>query len=264
MLALVPFALFGGCGPRDSGTLDAPTEITVLAASSLRDPIEKFLAEQHAANPSVRVRASYAGSQELLAQILAGAPGDVFLCAGTKHLTDALQNGVLDGVGRPFALNQLAIAYRSDLDPPLREIADLGRANLRVVLAAEDVPVGRETRKFLTALEKESPDLPGLIWKNVRSFEASDLAQVAKVRLGEADAAVVYASDLKNQTGLASLAIPDSLNSIQIYFAAPLKRSKSPAQARAFVEDLLGERGRNALNDAGFEVPPAKPSPNEG
>jgi len=262
---LVVVGALSGCGNGSQGTSKGTsTEITVLAASSLRAPVDKLVAQLEKEQRGLRIRVSYAGSQELIAQIQAGAPADVFLCAGAKHLTTALSSGSLIGVGTPFAMNRLAVAFRPDLDPPLDALDGLGRKGLRVVLAGEDVPVGQETRKFLSALEKDSPGTPAAIWKNVRSFEASDMALVGKVKLGEADAAIVYRSNLGPESGLGKLEIPDHLNSVQIYFAAVLKSSKTPEAAGRFVSALVGDRGREALETEGFVLPPAKANPNEG
>lgn len=253
-----------GCTQSGTRPARATREIIVLAASSLREPVSQVAELLQTEDPTVRIRVSYAGSQELIAQILAGAPADVFLCAGTTHLTKAISAGVVDGVGKPFATNRLAIALHKGLDPPIDGIGDLGRSGLRLVMAAEEVPVGRETRKFLGALEKEMPGLPARILRNVRSFEASDMAQVAKVRLGEADAAVVYASDLKTYPELVALEIPERWNSIQIYYGAPLKRSQNLDIAREFVKSLTQKAAQTLFAEAGFRPVAATNEANEG
>jgi molybdate transport system substrate-binding protein len=240
----------GGCAPEPD---PAVRTLVVLAASSLKEPLDEVVRDFESRYPELRVRVSYAGSQDLAAQVLAGAPADLFLCAGREHLERLREAGALGKEEpRAFASNRLAVLFRAD-SRPLENLEALAGPGLRLALGAENVPIGKATRSMLAKLPERVRD--GIL-ANVRSYEASDLALVAKVRLGEADAAVVYTSDAASGKELGALPIPPKWNVAVTYFAAVLPRASSRAEAEAFLQELLpGGGGHAALLRRGLETP---------
>jgi molybdate transport system substrate-binding protein len=213
----------------------------VLAASSLKNSLDNFIRKS-----SANVQVSYAGSQDLAAQILAGAPADVFVSAGPKYMDQLIEKGLVRKSDvRLIAKNNLAVISRIDLDPPLRSLADLTRPGLRLILGDPRVPVGKAAEEFARNWGARKQ------WmlynpKFVASYEQSDLALVSKVRLGEADAAIVYQSDAKDEPRLKVLPIPDDVNVTVEYFAAPLAKPQNEKGAERFME-LLAVSGLEGL-----------------
>lgn len=254
--------LAGACG-RPAEPSAEP--VVVLAASSLKRPFDAMAGPPRAATPEARI--SYAGSQDLAAQIEAGAPADVFASAGRKYMDRLAQGGFVDPKEvRPFAGNWLAVAYRLGLEPPLTSVSDLGRPGLRLLMGDPQVPVGKLAADLLDWLERQEPGARDRIQRNVVSYDQSDLALLAKLRLGEVDAALVYKSDLADEPNLRLLEVPAESGCAQVYFIAPIKASKHPAAAAQFIGRVLSANpGQKALRDFGFGPPPAaEPAPRTG
>jgi molybdate transport system substrate-binding protein len=214
---------------------------TVLAAASLLDVVPKV-------DPDVRV--SFGGSNQLAQQARLGFPFDVFLSASPVY-TRALYADEVTRKPVPFATNRLVVIVPRGNPAGIRAIADLAhRQKLRLVVGAPKVPIGLYTREVLKRL-----GLLPVLRKTV-SLESDVKGIVSKVALGEADAGLVYATDVKPVAGkVRVVAIPARAQPIVVYEAAIAAKPRDLAQAEAFVIALLGPTGRKALRTAGFGVP---------
>ncbi|MEU7180523.1 molybdate ABC transporter substrate-binding protein [Streptomyces celluloflavus] len=248
---LVPLA---ACGNKDdgakaggaekSGGSAAKADLTVLAAASLTDVFKTAGAAYEKSHPGTKVKFSFAGSQELAAQVKQGAPADALVTADTKTM-----DGLKADTGTPavIAKNRLVIAVGKDNPKKIHDLKDLTGSNLKVVLAAPEVPVGRYSKKVL--------DQQHLAVHPV-SQEPNVRAVLSKVELGEADAGIVYKTDAATAPGkVEAIDIPDAQNAVADYPAATLKTSKNSAAAAAFVTWLNTPEAQQILQKAGFQKP---------
>ena len=220
--------------------------ITVLAAASLTETFSELAEAFEAANPDVTVRLAFAGSATLRTQVLEGAPADVFASASPDEVAALAEAGhVLEQL--PLARNTLVIAVAEDASARIGGITDLAEPGLRLVLAAEEVPAGRYARESLALA---GADFAARVLANVRSNEANVRATLAKVELGEADAAIVYASDLSAADGVRAVAIPERFQVAAEYRVALLTEGEA---ARAFVAFATSPEGAAVLARHGFE-----------
>lgn len=257
--------LVGGCAPIQPAA-SAPAgetggNLTVLAAASLQEAFEAIGADFKAAHPGSDVAFSFAGSQVLAQQIDAGAPADVFASADTKQMDAAVTSGRIDAdAPQIFARNRLVIVVPAANPAGVETLADLANPGVKVVLADETVPVGRYSRQFL-AKASETPELtetysPTVI-SNVVSFDDNVRSVLNRVALGEADAGIVYQTDVKaaGEGSVTTIEIPDELNVIATYPIAALNDSKLGDLSRAFVDYVLSEAGQETLGSFGFQAP---------
>ncbi|MEO8083889.1 MAG: molybdate ABC transporter substrate-binding protein [Ardenticatenales bacterium] len=236
--------------------------LTVLAAASLAEPFAEIGRAFEAANPGVRVAISFAGSQQLATQIGEGAPADVFASANERQMDRVVAAGEADGAAvQTFARNRLVVVTPSDNPGGVAALADLARPGLKLVVAAAGVPVGDYTRAFLvraSALPEFTAAYSPTVLANVVSYEDDVKSVLAKVRLGEADAGIVYTSDAGTGVDVRRIDIPDDLNVIAAYPIAPLAHAKDAALAERFVAAVLGAPAQAALERYGF-IPAARP-----
>ncbi|MFE7778365.1 molybdate ABC transporter substrate-binding protein [Streptomyces sp. NPDC057445] len=225
-----------------AGTPEA--DLTVLAAASLTDVFKTAGAAYEKSHPGTKVTFSFAGSQELAAQVEQGAPADALVTADTKTM-DALKNDT--GTPTVIAKNRLVIATTEGNPEKVKGLKDLADPGLKVVLAAPEVPVGRYSKKILDAQK---------ITVKPVSQEPNVRAVLSKVELGEADAGLVYKTDAATATDkVDAVEIPDAQNAIAEYPAATLKTSKNAEAAAAFVAWLSTPEAQKILKDAGFQQP---------
>ncbi len=190
------------------------------------------------------VRLSYAGSQTLASQLLQGAKADVFASADVEHMTAVEDAGLIDGTPQVFAHNRLEIAVAKGNPKNIRGLRDLSRKDLVVVLADPSVPAGKYAQEVLAkagATVKAS------------SLELQVTGVLSKVALGEADAGIVYVSDVKTSGQVDGVPIPESENVIADYPIAILKGAPNLRLARSFVAYVLSSKGQAILEAAGFE-----------
>lgn len=252
-LLLLPLVLTGA-GGRPAGP---GQDLTVFAAASLTDAFAELGREFEAAHPDTRVRFNFAGSQQLVLQLEQGARADLFASADRRWMERAESLGLLAGPPRILARNTLVVVLPRSNPATVTGIADLARPGLKLVLAADAVPAGRYARAALRALEGRPgypPDFGERVLRNVVSEEENVRSVVAKVELGEADAGVVYRSDVSGGRSreVAVLPFPPDIGPVASYPIARLRAGISPAVAEAFLDLVLGPRGQAVLARHGF------------
>ncbi len=233
--------------------------LVVHAASSLSGAFQEFARRFEAAHPGVKVVCNFAGTQQLVRQIEGGAPGDVFASADDRWMTYLERKGQLAGPGVPIARNRLVVITPPGDPGHIRSLADLAVPGRKLVLAARAVPAGGYAREMLLRLGRTSGYSPGYteaVLRNVVSEEDNVRQVVSKVVLGEADAGVVYRSDVGGPRPplVRRIEIPDSVNVIATDLMAVLKGSRSPVLTREFLRFVNSEPGRGVLRRHGFET----------
>ena len=241
-LACLFSAAVGTAACGGAPTAEGHAAVTVFAAASLREAFDDLRAELAGDPAGPIVAYSFAGSQQLVAQVEAGAPADVVATADPVSMARLVGAGLVEKP-REFATNRLAIAVPPGNPKGVRELADLRRADLRVVLADPSVPAGRYGRQAL--------DRAGVAVRPV-SFELDVRSAAAKVASGEADAALVYATDVP--TG-AQVPIPEAANVTATYPVAVVVGTGHRVAGRDFLDRLLGARGRDILLARWFDIP---------
>jgi molybdate transport system substrate-binding protein len=245
VLAAVALALAGCGGDEPSGGSSAPGELKVFAAASLTAAFSELGERFTAASGGTKVTFNFAGSQALATQVQQGAPADVFASADTTNM-DKVRD--LVGTRQPFASNLLAIVVEKGNPRGVRTLGDLASSDLKVVLAAEEVPAGRYAKQVL--------DRAGVRVQAV-SQEDNVKAVVTKVSLGEADAGIVYVTDVTaGGDKVAGVDIPQDQNVVATYPIATVKASRAQDQAQAFLDLVLSGEGRRVLEEHGFLPPP--------
>lgn len=257
---LVATAALASCARPAPGPEGAEREVVVFAAASLRGAFTALEPELERAHPGVRVTLSFAGSQELRAQLEHGAAADVFASADRRHMAALVRAGrVADPV--VFARNEPVLVVSREAAPAVRSLAELPGAG-RVVLGAPEVPIGAYTRELLErASATLGADFRARVERRVVSREPNARQVLAKVALGEADAGIVYASDARAAPAVTVIAIPPELNVVAEYPIGVTSDAPHPELARAWVELLRSPAGARALSEAGFTSPPPSPSP---
>ena len=252
-------ALLASC--QGSGSEPAPaaareTQLVVFAATSLRDAFTAMVAVFEKAHPGVRVTLNFAGTQEIRTQLEQGAVADVFASADERHMK-ALQDA--NRVEQPeiFAENEAVLVVSSERAESVRSLADLPSA-ARIVLGAPEVPIGRYALQILDrASAKGGADFRARVEARVVSRELNVRQVLAKVSLGEADAGIVYRSDVASAgTQYAVVTIPADVNVIARYPIAQVKAGRSPSLGREWVTLVGSEQGRAILRGCGFMAPP--------
>jgi molybdate transport system substrate-binding protein len=237
LLLLLPLA--AACGPDP-----ADRTLTVFAAASLTKPFGEIGEDFEASHHGVRVRFSFGGSADLAAQIRSGAPADVFASADTTTM------GELGRSARPpqdFAANTLEIAVPPGNPAGIGRLADLARPGVRLVVCAPEVPCGTAARRVARAAH---------VTLDPVSEEQSVTDVLGKVATGEADAGLVYVTDVRG-AGDAVEGIPfsESADAVNTYPIAALAGSAHEQLAEQFVAFVVGPRGRRVLHAAGFGAP---------
>jgi molybdate transport system substrate-binding protein len=193
----------------------------------------------------LQITFSYAGSQTLAAQLAQGAPADVFAAADTTQMKVAQDAGVIAGTPQVFVHNRLEIAVAPGNPKGVHGLSDLSRANLVVVLADPSVPAGKYAQQ---ALAKAHATV------RPASLEPQVTGVLSKVALGEADAGIVYASDIVTNHKVDGVVIPDEQNVIADYAIAATSNTKNRSGANRFIEFVLSPTGQSALKAAGFQA----------
>ena len=238
-----------GCGS-DVESGGSKPQLTVSAAASLKQAFTDY-GEQF---PDATARFSFAGSDELAAQIEKGVKPDVYAAANTKLPDDLHAKGLVE---KPtiFAGNRLVLAVPAE-GAKVGSLDDLKAKGVKLAIGASDVPVGSYTR---TVLGKLPPEEREAILANVRTEEPDVAGITGKLTQGAVDAGFLYASDVRGTDDkLKAIQLPDELQPTVAYGAAVVKGAKHPEEAKAFISGLVDGTGAQALEDAGFLPPPGK------
>lgn len=257
--AVAALALAGGAGDGRRGPV-----LTVFAAASLTEAFEELGARYRGGHPDVAVRFNFAGSHQLAAQLEHGARADVFASADLRWMERVARLGLAAGTPSVFARNRLVVIAPAEGSAAVHTPEDLARPGLRLVLPAEAVPAGSYGRRVLRALAEAPAAVEGYerrVLANVVSEEESVRGVVAKVLLGEADAGLVYRSDVTPAVAarLRVIEIPPSANAVASYPIVALAVSEHPDAARAFVDLVHGTEGRAILRRHGLVPVPDTP-----
>jgi molybdate transport system substrate-binding protein len=250
--ALAGLACLALLVPACGGSGSDRSEITVLAAASLTAAFTKIGADFERANPDVTVRFSFGPSDGLATQILEGAPADVFAPASPTYMDQVQTDGPGVSGRADFARNTLAVVVPSGNPAHIESLDDLARPGVKLVLAAVGVPAGDYAREILgsAGIQKEA-------LANVVSNEEDVKGVVQKVLLGEADAGIVYGTDVTPDisANVREIAIPDGVNVIATYPIAVINGSSHTPAATAFIQYVVGP-GQTTLRSFGF-LPPS-------
>lgn len=249
MWAVSALLLFQGCG---GGTSSAPA-LTVLAAASLSEVLPDLETAYAQVHSGVDVQVSLAGSQVLATQVRYGISADVFASANAHHVEELIAEGLLEE-GRVFASNELVLALSETWEgsPDLKSLTEVGS----LVLGTPESPVGRYTERFLdTAGSVYGGDWLAAVRSRVVSRESNVRLAVAKVLLGEADAAVVYTTDCLGQKALRCVSLPEDLAPRVFYYQARLVHGPESDQALAWMDFVESEAGVEVLQRFGFGGP---------
>jgi len=263
--ACAPQAIPAAVAPAEPTTAPEPRTLTVLAAASLMDAFAELGETFEAQNPGVTVSFSFAGSQQLAQQLDQGAPADVFASASKKYMDAAVNSKrVARDDPKTFVTNRLVVIFPKDNPAGLTELKDLAKASLKLDLADASVPVGQYSLDFFDKASRDEAFGAAFkedVLKNVVSYENNVKAVVTKVSLGEADAGIVYISDITADVAdqVGRLGIPDALNTVAAYPIAVTSDSQYPDLAAAFVALVLSPEGQQVLAKYNF-IPAASTS----
>jgi molybdate transport system substrate-binding protein len=227
----------------------------VFGAASLKGVLEKAKTAYEAAAPGVTLVIYTDSSATLETQIEQGAPADVFLSADTKNPQKLVDGALAAGPAVAFASNELAVIVPKGNPAGLASAADLARSGVKVIAAGKAVPITAYATQLVESLGKQ-PGYPAgfeaAYGANVVSMEDNAKAVVAKIELGEGDAAIVYVTDAKASGKVDTLALPDAANVRATYAGVTLKASVHAAAAAAFLTWLAGPDGQAMLTGLGF------------
>ena len=257
MNLLVRLLVLAGVPVLSPATLEPPSTLDVYAAASLTEAFQELGRSLEQAHPGLTVRFNFAGSQQLALQIEQGAPADVFASADQRWMSYVVEKGQVEGEPVVFARNRLVAIVPRTNPARIGGLQDLARKGTKIVLAAEVVPVGKYSRDALARLagaEGYPNDYDRRVLANVVSQEENVKSVVAKVQLGEADAGIVYQSDVTPPVAryVRVFEIPDPYNPIATYPIAVLKSAGNAEGARAFVELVRSAEGQAVLQRHGL------------
>jgi molybdate transport system substrate-binding protein len=257
LLALAAAAALSACGGSSpgaeaaSGSSSAPAgdggltgTLTVFAAASLTDVFQQLGDDLTGDHPDLDVRFNFAGSSALATQIVQGAPADVFASANQAQMTVVSDAGSADGDPTVFTENVLEIAVPAGNPGDVTGLADFADPDLTLAVCAAEVPCGVAAAQVFAAAGISA--VPDTEEEDVR-------AALTKVQLGEVDAALVYASDVRSAgADVEGIGFPEAEGAVNEYPVAVLTEAPNPDAAQAFVDLVLSDDGQAALEAAGF------------
>ena len=240
--ALIALLVLSACGALGSGqgSSSPMQKLTVFAAASLQPPFDA-IAKQLG---NITITFNFAGTQTLTSQLRQGAQADVFASADTAHMKTLQDGGLISGEPKVFVHNRLEIAVERGNPKGIHTLDDLARAGVVVVLADPSVPAGKYAQQALTKAG---------VTVHPKSLEPQVTGVVSKVALGEADAGIVYVSDIVTSGEVDGIAIPDGQNVIADYPIATVKGAQDAGAAGAFIAYVLSSQGQAILAQDGFE-----------
>ncbi|HEX2036394.1 MAG TPA: molybdate ABC transporter substrate-binding protein [Chloroflexota bacterium] len=236
-----------------------PRELVVLAPASLTDAFTEMGGDfpRQPGMAGLSLTFSFGASSQLRTQLEQGAPADVFASADTVQMEQAAQAGLIRGAPQTFASNRLVVVLPRGNRAGVSTLADLARPGLKLVTTPREVPVGNYTRQALEKMAADAAFGAGFdqrVLANVVSEESNVRQVVTKVQLGEADAGIVYASDVSAAVAPAvkTIDIPDRFNPLAHYPTAVTRQARAPATAEHFIRYLLSPAGQAILKKHNF------------
>ncbi|MFP7762216.1 molybdate ABC transporter substrate-binding protein [Marisediminicola sp. LYQ85] len=246
--------LLAGCSSAVSGdsasddTTEPSGSITVFAAASLTASFTELADRFESEHPGTSVQLSFAGSSALVTQVIEGAPADVFASADERTMESLIEEDLAIGTPVVFATNELTIAVQPGNPASIGSLADLDDAELDIVVCAPAVPCGAATERV--------ENVSGVELRPV-SEESSVTDVLGKVTSGQADAGVVYVTDVRGADGAAdAVSFAESADAITSYPIAAVAGSQNVVLARDFVTFVASDAGQSVLRDAGFGAAP--------
>ncbi len=252
--ALLSASALAGCGSDDSdgagsgaGGGDGVGTLTVLAAASLTETFTALAEDFEADHPGVDVRLSFDSSATLAEQVTQGAPADVLATADEATMATVVDADGIAGEPDVFATNHLVLAVPRGNPAGISSLADLTKPGVKLVVCVDTAPCGKLAAKVLASSGTAAEPV---------SEEVDVKAVLSKVELDEADAGLVYASDVATADGkVEQVDLPTTDDNLNRYPIAALSEAREPALAKDWVALVLSEAGRSALADAGFGTP---------
>jgi molybdate transport system substrate-binding protein len=234
-------------------------ELTIFTAASLTDAFKEMAAQIERANPGTRLTFNFAGSPTLRTQLAQGARADVFASADEPNMYGAEKDGTISGELQIFARNLLVVVVPAKNPAGIHTLQDLAKPKLKLVLTNKDVPVGNYARQALEKLSQDpsyGPDFAKRVLANLVSEETNVKQVASKVQLGEADAGIVYSTDVTPalRAAVRVIQIPPECNVIAKYPIAVVKGAHNAAGAQAFIAYVLSPAGQAILARHGFLV----------
>jgi molybdate transport system substrate-binding protein len=242
-----------------AGSASGNASLAILGAASLKGVLDQARTAWEAANPGSKLTISTDSSSALEAQIEQGAPADVFLSADTTNPAKLVARGLAAGDPIRFAGNELIVIVPTSNPARITTPADLAKPGLKIIAAGDGVPITAYAMKLVANLARQPgypSDFLAAYTSNIASKEDNVKAVVAKVVLGEGDAAIVYVTDAKAPTKVTTLPVPAEANVPATYAGVVVKDSANPDAARAFLDWLVGPEGQAILTGFGFFPPP--------
>jgi molybdate transport system substrate-binding protein len=248
--------LLVGCAPLSARTDTASGEIVVFAAASLTDAFQEIGTAFQQSNPNTKVTFNFGASSQLRTQLEQGARGDVFASADQAQMDNAKRSDTIVGQDRVFARNRLVLIAPRDNPAEVGAVKDLAKNGLKFVTAQPNVPIGQYTSAMLEKASTNATygvDFKARVEANTVSREDNVRQIVAKVHLGEADAGVVYVTDVTPQIReqVRQIDIPDSLQTLAEYPIA-VANGANRSGGEAFVAFVLSPEGQAILTKWGF------------
>jgi molybdate transport system substrate-binding protein len=251
-VALTCAVLVAGCGSGSSGggsggSGGSGKTLTIFAASSLTESFQKLEKTFEQQNPGVDVKFNFGGSSSLVQQINEAGGADVFASANEKNMTKLVKAGNNAGEPALFVTNTLEIAVPPGNPKKITGFKDLSKAGTTLVVCASEVPCGSATKK----LEKAT----GVTLKP-KSEEQNVKSVLGKVEANEADAGLVYVTDVTSANGkVKGIEFPEADKAVNKYPIVATKDAKQPDLAKKWIALVRGPQGQAVLKKAGFEIP---------
>ena len=232
-------------------------ELAIFTAASLTDAFKDMAAQIEQANPGTKLTFNFAGSPTLRTQLAQGARADVFASADEPNMAGAEKDGTIMGQPQIFARNVLVVVVPAKNSAGIHKLQDLAKPNIKLVLTNKEVPVGNYARQALEKMGQDpafGPDFSKRVLANLVSEETNVRQVAAKVQLGEADAGIIYFSDVTPtlRDAVQVIQIPPEMNVIAKYPIAVVKGAQNEAGARAFIAYVLSPAGQTILVRHGF------------
>lgn len=255
VLLVIIFVTLCGCVSEDNKN---SAELSVFAASSLVGVMDDMKPAFEAVHPGVTIIANIDGTASLETQLKEGAYADIFLPASTKNMENMKKAGLMQNESIiPYATNRMSIIVPVDNPANITTLADLAKPGIKIVSVTKDVPVRKYTEQILnnTAQDPEyGQAYVDAFRANVISEEVNAAAGVAKVALGEGDAAISYSTDVTDDVSdeVTIIEIPERINVVGLYEAGIMSESTQPKLAQEFITLLTSDTGKAILQDYGF------------